>query len=420
MALTKTGIAYLGQSLNSGGDISNLVTSIEELNLKVIPARVTDIVLDETHPKFTEYGGWNGIGTVNFEPINTPASKSTTKPIAKPFFPQFKSFPLVNEIVLLFYLPDSDMGVQDTSKIYYYLNAVSIWNHPHHNAYPNIFDGVQDEEQKRDYQAIEGGSVRRVEDESTEINLQGDNPTGGTFVERTNIHPILPFVGDNIFEGRFGNSIRLGSTTKSKGLYKNNWSESGEEGNPITILRNGQSADAGDEGWIPIVDNINNDLSSIYLTSNQLIPIKASSTNYTGISDENIPEFPNQYKGNQVILNSGRILLNSTTDSILLSSKKVISLSAKSDIGIATSGSIAMESGELKLGGSNAEQPAVLGDIFLDRLSGVMVGLQAVVTSLSQEPSLVLTPAPATALIETLNQFQAAIEDFKSKTVKIL
>ena len=420
MALTKTGLAYLGQSLNSGGDISNLVASIEELNLKVIPARVTDIILDETHPKFTEYGGWNGIGTVNFEQVNTPEGKDVAKPIAKPFFPQFKSFPLVNEIVLLFYLPDSNMGVQDTSKIYYYLNAVSIWNHPHHNAYPNIFDGVADEEQKQDYQAIEGGSVRRVEDESTEINLQGDNPTGGTFIERTNIHPILPFVGDNIFEGRFGNSIRLGSTTKSKGLYKNNWSESGEEGNPITILRNGQPTDAGDEGWIPIVDNINNDLSSIYLTSNQLIPIKASSTNYTGISDENIPEFPNQYKGNQVILNSGRVLLNSTTDSILLSSKKVISLSAKSDIGIATSGSIAMESGELKLGGSNAEQPAVLGDIFLDRLSGVMVGLQAVITSLSQEPSLVLTPAPATALIETLNQFQAAIEDFKSKTVKIL
>ena len=420
MALTKTGLAYLGQSINSGGDISNLVASIEELNLKVIPARVTDIVLDETHPKFIEYGRWNGVGTINFEQVNTPEAKDVAKPIAKPFFPQFKSFPLVNEIVLLFSLPDSNMGVQDTSKIYYYLNAISIWNHPHHNAYPNIFDGVEDEEQKQDYQAIEGGSVRRVEDESTEINLQGDNPTGGTFIERTNIHPILPFVGDNIFEGRFGNSIRLGSTTKSKGLYKNNWSESGEEGNPITILRNGQPTDSSDEGWIPIVDNINNDLSSIYLTSNQLIPIKASSTNYTGISDENIPEFPNQYKGNQVILNSGRVLLNSTTDSILLSSKKVISLSAKSDIGIATSGSIAMESGELKLGGSNAEQPAVLGDIFLDRLSGVMAGLSAVVTSLSQEPSLVLTPAPATALIETLNQFQAAMEDFKSKTVKIL
>ena len=420
MALTKTGLAYLNKTLNSSNDISNLVASIEELDLKIIPARVTDIILDETHPKFKEYGGWNGIGTINFEKINTPESKSITKPAAKPLFPQFKSFPLVNEIILLFLLPDSNIGVQDTSKIYYYLNAVSIWNHPHHNAYPNIFDNTNDQEQEQDYQAIEGGSVRRVEDQSTEINLQGDNPTGGTFIERTNIHPVLPFVGDNIFEGRFGNSIRLGSTAKSNGLYKNNWSENGEEGNPITILRNGQPKDVGDEGWIPIVDNINNDLSSIYLTSNQLIPIKASSTNYTGISDENLPEFPNQYKDNQVILNSGRVLLNSTTDSILLSSAKVISLSAKSDIGIATSGSISIESGELKLGSSEAVQPAVLGDIFFDQLSGVLAGLSNVMVNLSIEPTLSFTPGPALALIETLNKFQSAIGDFKSKTVKIL
>ena len=418
MALTKTGIAYLGKSLNSSGDISNLVTSIEELNLKVVPARVTDIILDETHPKFPKYGRWNGIGIINFEPINTPDSKIVKRPIAKPLFPQFKSFPLVNEIVLLFSLPDNEIGVQDSSDVYYYLNAISLWNHPHHNAYPNIFDNVNDEEQKQDYQSIEGGSVRRVEDESTEINLQGDNPTGGTFIERTNIHPILPFVGDNIFEGRFGNSIRLGSTTRSKSLYKNNWSENGEEGNPITILRNGQPKDSGDEGWLPQVENINKDLSSIYLTSNQLIPIQASSTNYTGLETQ--PIFPNSYKESQIILSSERLLLNSTKDSILLSGQKAISLSANEEIGISTKGKISIESEELKLGSSNAEQPAILGDLFLDQLSGVMVGLQAVITSLSQEPSLALTPAPAAALIETLNQFQAAIEDFKSKTVKIL
>jgi len=416
MALTKTGLAYLGQSLNSGGDISNLVTSIEELNLKIIPARVTDIVLDETHPKFTEYGGWNGIGTVNFEQINTPEGKDITKPIAKPFFPQFKSFPLVNEIVLLFSLPDSNMGIQDTSKIYYYLNAVSIWNHPHHNAYPNIFDGVDDEEQKQDYQAIEGGSVRRVEDESTEINLQGNNPTGGTFIERTNIHPILPFVGDNIFEGRFGNSIRLGSTTKSKGLYKNNWSESGEEGNPITILRNGQPTDSSDEGWLPIVDNINKDLSSIYLTSNQLIPIKVASTNYTGL--EKAPEYPNSYKGAQVILNSERVLLNSTKDSVLISGQKVISLSANEGIGLSTSGSMSIESEELKLGASNAEQPVILGDTFLKELNGVLTGLKGLTEALTTETTLKLTPGLASTLSETIDLYLNKIEDYTSKVVK--
>ena len=416
MAPTKTGIAYLGQSLNSGGDISNLVTSIEELNLKIIPARVTDIILDETHPKFTEYGGWNGIGTVNFEQINTPEGKDITKPIAKPFFPQFKSFPLVNEIVLLFSLPDSNMGIQDTSKIYYYLNAVSIWNHPHHNAYPNIFDGVDDEEQKQDYQAIEGGSVRRVEDESTEINLQGNNPTGGTFIERTNIHPILPFVGDNIFEGRFGNSIRLGSTTKSKGLYKNNWSESGEEGNPITILRNGQPTDSSDEGWLPIVDNINKDLSSIYLTSNQLIPIKVASTNYTGL--EKAPEYPNSYKGAQVILNSERVLLNSTKDSVLISGQKVISLSANEGIGLSTSGSMSIESEELKLGASNAEQPVILGDTFLKELNGVLTGLKGLTEALTTETTLKLTPGLASTLSETIDLYLNKIEDYTSKVVK--
>ena len=415
--MAKTGLAYLKQTLNSNQDLDKLVQSIEELNLKMISARVTDIVLDETNKeKFEKYGGWNGIGTINWEPINTPASKNQVQPTAKPFFPQFKNYPLVNELVTLIKMPDSDIGRQDTSEIYYYLNTISIWNHPHHNAYPNIFDEVKDEEQQADYQAVEGGSVRRVEDESTEINLQGDNPSGGTFVEKPNIHPILPFVGDNIFEGRFGNSIRLGSTTKSKGLYKNNWSESGGDNNPITILRNGQPLDAGDEGWLPIVENINKDLSSIYLTSNQLIPIKAASTNYTGLEES--PEYPNSYKGAQVILNSERVLLNSTKDSVLISGQKVVSLSANEGIGLSTSGSMSIESGELKLGASSAEQPIILGDTFLTSLNEVLDGLKGVVDALSGEPSLQVTPTLAQTLSQTIIKYQEKIEDFTSKTVK--
>jgi len=418
MALTKTGIAFLNQAFSNGGDFSNLGTSIDELDLKVIPARVTDIILDETHPNFSNYGGWNGIGTINFEKINTPEKKNITKPIAKPFFPQFKSFPLVNEIVLLIYLPDSGIGIKDTSKIYYYLNSISIWNHPHHNAYPNIFDGVDDEEQKQDYQSIEGGSVRRVEDESTEINLQGDNPTGGNFKEQSNIHPILPFIGDNIFEGRFSNSIRLGSTTRSKGLYKNGWSENGEEGNPITILRNGQPLDSGDEGWIPQVEDINKDLSSIYLTSNQLIPIKVSSTNYTGLKES--PTYPNSYKGSQIILNSERVLLNSTKDSVLISGKKSVSLSANDGIGISTSGSMAIESGELKLGSSEANQSVILGDTFMPELEGILTNLKQLANALSSEPALKVAPSIAIQLVETINIFENNRDSYKSKVVKVL
>ena len=49
-----------------------------------------------------------------------------------------------------------------------------------------------------------------------------------------NTKNMLPFEGDMILEGRFGNSIRFGSSTP-KG--KNNWSENDSEGDPITILR---------------------------------------------------------------------------------------------------------------------------------------------------------------------------------------
>ena len=43
--------------------------------------------------------------------------------------------------------------------------------------------------------------------------------------QKSDVHPILPFAGDIIVEGRDGNSIRLGSTSNTNGDIKNNWSE---------------------------------------------------------------------------------------------------------------------------------------------------------------------------------------------------
>ena len=82
------------------------------------------------------------------------------------------------------------------------------------------------------YEQIENGIARRVTDFSTDINLNSPLTDKGSFVEKTNIHPLLPFAGDNIYEGRWGNSIRFGSTvplTSTSGSsntleYQNNWS----------------------------------------------------------------------------------------------------------------------------------------------------------------------------------------------------
>ena len=97
---------------------------------------------------------------------------------------------------------------------------------------------------------------------------------------------MLPFAGDVINQGRWGNSIRFGSTARSLGL--NNWSDSGKNGDPITILRNGQPKDSTPKGWVPITEDINKDLASLYLTSTQQIPLSLSCENF--LSYETPPE----------------------------------------------------------------------------------------------------------------------------------
>jgi hypothetical protein len=419
---SKFGYAGQNQAYSPDPSLANINRRIEDLANKLIPARVIDVILDETHPDFIRLGGWNGIGIIRYELINSLEGEQITNKIAKPLLANIKTFPLKNEIVFLVRLPDTDsLNNLTDNETYYYLTLVSMWNHPHHNAFPNPLNGNNiSESQRKDYKSIGDGNVRRVRDKSTEINLNSTNNSGGKFVERVNIHPILPFTGDNIFEGRFGNSIRLGSTVKSKSQFQNNWSTSGNEGDPITIIRNGQPSNSSDKGWLPTVEDINNDLSSIYITSTQKIPINVSSVNYTGIRNEYIPIFPQSYNLSQVILNSERLLFNSTTDSILLSSKKVISLSAIEDIGLSSRGNISLSSKGVRLGGSEANESLIMGDSFIFQFNKLLDSLSLLCEALTTEPALKSTPLIATGIRNTIEAIKKTSNTFTSKISKTL
>ena len=286
--------------------------------------RVTDIILNDKYPEFDKYGGPNGIGTIFYELNNFIGGENG---IAKPFFPQLSAYPLVNEMVLIFKLPNSNIGRNTAEESYYYINMISLWNHPHHNAYPNpVTSNTLPESQQRDYKQTSGGSVRRVTDEETGIELNRDiNLSQATFQERNNIHPLLPFAGDIIHQGRWGNSLRFGSTAATTDTQLNSWSSTGDNGDPITILRNGQPLNSSDEGWKHITEEINPDLSSIYLTSYQSIGLKPSSENYR--SFKTLPSSISSFTNPQIILNSDRVIINAKTDSVLLSAQKSVSLS---------------------------------------------------------------------------------------------
>ena len=77
-----------------------------------------------------------------------------------------------------------------------------------------------------------------------------------------------------ILQGRFGNSIRFGSTIdRNKVTRKNNWSNEGAIGNPIIIIRNGQSGSL--EGY---PDKFSSILENINETSNNIEPIEKSAS----------------------------------------------------------------------------------------------------------------------------------------------
>ena len=104
--INKTGFSLLNQNFSSpNGD----QTSFPSLDSSVISGRVTDIVLDENHPKINEVGGLNGIGTIFFSLTKDNIISSEDSKPAKPLHPQNKTFPVINEIVLLFALPNSEI-----------------------------------------------------------------------------------------------------------------------------------------------------------------------------------------------------------------------------------------------------------------------------------------------------------------------
>ena len=396
------GLSGLGSNIISPGDTSTGGGG----GTTISPVRVIDIVLNDSHPRFEEVGGWNGLGTIFFQSTQAPVFGEQTSDLkAKPSLSNVKQLPLLNEIVYTFSLPNPNNQLGGSSEELYYFNTINVWNSQHHNALPNGL--TLKENQKADYTSSAAGNVRRIEDGSTEINL------GSTFVERSNVNPLLPFEGDIIHEGRWGNSIRFGSTVSGS---INDWSETGANGDPITILRNGEDPDNNPDGWVPVVEDINKDLSSIWITSTQQIPIEVASSNYNSYSTP--PETPNQYVGTQIIANSDRILLNSKTDHIMLSSATSINMNAVDSVNIDTEEHI-VDANSILLGNKDATEALMLGNKTIDLMGKMLDEMIAVNTQLS---ALVSLPpgAPFAPLNAQAIQSQTKLTSYKGQLNSLL
>ena len=399
----------------------NPTQSTKNIQANIFAARVkTSIIDDKTERQaFLDFGEWSSIGSLFFDKLDNPnpSKQFTTDNFAKPLFPNNSIIPLQNEIIYIMALPNSNIQADVNDVAYYYFQPINIWNSIHHNAVPDPVHGKSiPSSQTQDYEQTSAGSVRRVTDGGTEIDL------GNTFKEKLSIRNLQPYAGDVLYQGRWGQSFRFGSTVKQSPI-PNPWSLSGEDGDPITIIKNGQHEEST-EPWVPQVEDINTDASSLYLTTTQKIPIDVASKNYKSYSTT--PESPNLFTGDQIILNSGRLLFNSKDDSILLSANNTINLNSVDSVNIDSPTSI-IQSKEIYLGDKNATEPIILGDKFLSDFSALVSTINSLATALvgGGGGNIGGTMAPNFPVLTAASQVQVRagnminkIEQYKSKVSK--
>jgi hypothetical protein len=289
----------------------------------ILGPNITDTEID------SQYKSEKDIGAIQYELLysgktGTTGNKNNSKP-AYPMFPHVKQYPNIGEIVLIMPGPSSNMNDSANNQDLWYMSPYNIFNHPHHNVFPNMLE----------YEAF---IKNQIPD-----NASGGNdfssyiiPQGNTFIERGNIKLLRPFEGDTIIQGRWGQSIRLGSTVPQLKSI-NTWSKTGSSGDPITIILNSQKKFTKQEQEsATTVEDVNRDGSAIYLTSTQAISIvdinlynirsySLSKTSDVQTQTVIVPEITptsNEYKSPQEQDNTSQVNNNSadaTTNSTSLS-----------------------------------------------------------------------------------------------------
>jgi hypothetical protein len=262
---------------------SQVQTPLSENSSGEFLARVTHVVqgpnLLGTNIPDKYYKDPTSLGVITFQIINSNQNstlESGGNVTAKPINSALKHIPLESELVWVVPGPGIGMNESRGQRDYFYMTPYNLWNSSHHNAFPNLGDyGEYVSDIQRSYE--DSSQTNQAVNTSATGSLTF--PLGPNFPEKNNIKTLRQFTGDVTVEGRWGNSIRFGSTTAVNG-FENYWSATGSVGSPITIIRNGQGRQDNEIPWFPTVEDINRDPSSIYLTAGQRIVIDDITRNF--------------------------------------------------------------------------------------------------------------------------------------------
>lgn len=234
-------------------------------------ARVSYVLLDDSDKeRFNKYGGYDSIGLIECYRI-IDGYLDQVPIIALPINSNNRRFPVENEIVKIISSTSniSQNVINSKNVSFFYGDIIGTWGSIEHNSVPIKFDNSEKNQDKiNNYVKNDGGIVKKSE-ENTDISITGQN-----FKETGNVRKLKHQPGDITYEGRFGNSIRIGG---SNSKFNTPWK--GLDNYPMIIISNNHG-NVDKNNLDPIYENVNKDGSSIFILSGQTIDFIPANNNF--------------------------------------------------------------------------------------------------------------------------------------------
>lgn len=355
------------------------------------PAEVVGVILDEDHPQFDNYTDIGAIvARACFSEYGKPHNVLSKY---KPLNMNSTEYPVIGEYVIV---------VEYFGQKFYTQRL---------NIHGTVNNGM-----------LPGKSydLSKTNSKGTSKNYKSNNSTGipksnqsfldslvndYSFLGRFDLAPVEQKLGEIVHSGRFGQSIRFGTSrdaTDGEPAERDDAYKS-----PNIIFKVGHRLDATEEDFNteqnnlkPIAEDINLDGTSIFLTTNETVPLITATAESDVQYQRFIENRPEKFDGKQIILNSDRLIFNTKKSQFMCFSKLSqyfcseekfivdsvlgVNINSPASIVVSTEDKTIINSPEIYLGASDEENPSqdeplVLGETLkglLEELIDLMLKTQ--------------------------------------------
>ena len=295
------------------------------------------------------------------------------------------TIPLKGEIVTLQRGAIATATGTINNKGYFYTGIVNAQNSVHHNSIPTITKMVSPGESgSKSYQQSSAGGSTAASAPAVDSN----------FSENINVKPLQPYVGDTLLQGRYGNAIRFSSTSTASGV-KQKQPFSGAVGSPIIIISNTTRSKNTNKYNDYVTESPNNDENILILASGQKLDFVQATGTITSMDKKGLMSWKSESWGNtpQMLMSSGRIVLNSNQKEIVAFGKTGIGLSTDGNMTLDAKDILSTNAATIELG-TDADEPIICGNVFKSWIEGLIDAIGTITATTPQGPTMPFNTSP--------------------------